>query len=441
VKSKTMLVLSLVLLVLGLISVVLVAGCGSSADETTTTAATTATTAAPAGETTTSAAGTGTTAAPATFDGEIVLGGICSLTGVGAMTGAEQKWAQEKAIADINAKGGVNVGGKKMELKLKLIDDKSDAVEASAAMEKLIKVEGLKLILGTQVSPLNMAAALIAEKYQVFFNITTTFTNWVRDKKFKWTSDLFWTPDASGEVPFLQVELMPQAERPTRWGMLTEDNQDGQAMAGGVKVMAENHKVELVAVETFSPGAKDYSSAILKFREAKVDALLCFVSPADGITFTKQMKEQGFSPKYMMGWKGFWPTEFMKALGPDSDYICHDGFWSEDLPYPGAKELGQAYRADHDGIDSVSIGLMYAAVQVMATAIERAGSTDPAAVRDQVFNGKFLGTTEGDVQYDALGCADIPPVGLQWLNQKRVVVFPANVANGKMEWFVAWDKR
>ena len=30
----------------------------------------------------------------------------------------------------------------------------------------------------------------------------------------------------------------------------------------------------------------------------------------------------------------------MKGLGPDSDYICFDGFWSETLPYPYAKELG-----------------------------------------------------------------------------------------------------
>ncbi len=60
------------------------------------------------------------------------------------MGGAEQKWAYDKAAADINAAGGVDVGGKKMELKLTYVDDKSDAVEAAAAVEKLVKVEGLK---------------------------------------------------------------------------------------------------------------------------------------------------------------------------------------------------------------------------------------------------------------------------------------------------------
>ena len=440
-KRKRILIMTVVVLVVGLLSLGLLSACGeeeaetttsAAAEETTTTAAATETTAAPSSETTVAAGG---------FEGEIVIGGLCSLTGVSAMTGAEQKWAQEKAVADINAAGGVDVGGKKMELKLTLIDDKSDATEAAAAMEKLIKVENLNLILGTQVSPLNMAAALVAEKYQAFFHMTTTYTNWVREKKFQWSSDLFFEPAAVGEVPFLMVELMPEAERPQTWGMLTEDNQDGQGLGEGVKAMAEAHNVNLAVYETFTPGAKDFSSSILKFKEANVDSIVCFVSPADGITFTKQMKEQDYSPKYMMGWKGFWPTEFMEGLGPDSDYICHDGFWSEDLPYPGAKELGEAYRADHDGIDSVSIGLMYAAVQILAQAIERAGSTEPAAVRDQVFNGKFDGTVIGDVQYDELGVSDIPPLGLQWLSQKRVIIYPEALANGTLEWFVPWEQR
>ena len=45
-----------------------------------------------------------------------------------------------------------------------------------------------------------------------------------------------------------------------------------------------------------------------------------------------------------------------------------------DLGYPGAKELGETYKAEHDGLDSVSIGLFYANVQILKEAIERAGS-------------------------------------------------------------------
>jgi hypothetical protein len=103
----------------------------------------------------------------------------------------------------------------------------------------------------------------------------------------------------------------------------------------------------------------------------------------------------------------------MQGLGPDSDYVCYDAFWSEDVGYPGAKELGRTYKAEHDGLDSVSIGLFYANVQILKEAIERAGSTEPAAVRDEVFGGLLEGTAIGDVQYDEGGVVDIPPLGLQ----------------------------
>jgi branched-chain amino acid transport system substrate-binding protein len=437
-----MLVVSLFILVLGLLALVAIAGCGSETTET--TAAPTETTAAPtettAGGTDTTAAPTDTTAGQATFDGELVVGAVITLTGGGAMGGAEQKWAYDKAVADINAAGGVDVAGKKLELKLTYVDDKSDSTEAAAAVEKLVKVEGLKIILSTQVSPINLAAGSAAEKYEAYYHSVVTWTNDCRDQKYKWVSDHFFAPWEVAEVPFKMVELQPAADRPTKWGILTEDNADGQGLGGAIKQVAENYTWMTVAsYQTYTPGAKDFSSIILKFKEADVDAVVTLVSPADGITFTKQMKEQDFSPKYMMGWKGFWPTEYSTSLGADSDYVCFDAFWSEDLPNPGAKELGEAYKADHDGLDSVSIGLFYANVQTLVMAIEKAGSTEPAAVRDEVFGGTFAGTVMGDVVYAEDGIANVIPLGLQWLGGKRVVIYPDQ--GNSMGWFKAWDQR
>ena len=167
-KSKTILVLLVVALVLGLMCAVFVSGCGG--DEATETTAD--------GQTETTAGGSDTTAAASgTFDGELVVGALGTLTGMGAMNGAEQVWAYDKAVADINAAGGVDVGGKKMELKLKWVDDKSDPTEGAAAVEKLIKVEGTKLILSTPTTPINMSAAIVAKKYQALYQSVITWTS------------------------------------------------------------------------------------------------------------------------------------------------------------------------------------------------------------------------------------------------------------------------
>jgi branched-chain amino acid transport system substrate-binding protein len=441
VRSRRLLVVDLFVLVLGLVAALALAGCGSGTEETTTTAAPVqATTTTAAVSTDTTAATTETTAAEAGFDGEIVIGAINSMTGDNAMTGAERKWAQEKAVADINAAGGINLNGKKMELKLTFVDDKTQAPEAAAAMEKLIKVDGAKIVVSTNVLNLNQAAATVAEKYQVYYHLDNCWTDVIKEQNYKWTSDMFLTPADAAEVPFNAIDLQPAADRPTRVGEIMEDNTDGQGLGQAVKAMAEKHGLTVVDIEAYTPGTKDFSSILLKMKDKKIDALFCFLSPADGITLVKQMKEQNFSPKFVFGWKGFWPTEFMKALGSDANYIGHDGFWFEGLPYPGAAELGQAFKDTHDGLDSVSVGLPYAAMQILAQAIENAGSTDPAAVRDAVFGHTFKDTVMGDITYDASGIATTSMLALAWKDGKRVVNYP-QIPDQKFEWFVPWDNR
>jgi branched-chain amino acid transport system substrate-binding protein len=377
------------------------------------------------------------------FDGgTITIGAVNTTTGAGAMGGAEQKWAYDQAVKDTNAAGGILMNGKKYKVELKYADDQSDPSQAAAAMEQLIKIDGLKLILSSQVTPINMAAATVADKYKAFYMINISWADWIEKEKYQYAADMFFTPAIAAAVPFDMIATMPKSEWPKKIGMFTEDNADGQGLAGGVEATAKAKGFNYVMTQAATPGGKDYSAAILKLKQAGVDGLMAFCSPADAVTFIKQMKEANYSPKFFFGWKGFWPTQIPQALGADSNYVGHDGFWNMDLGYPGAKELGDKYAADHNGDSSVSIGLSYAAAQVMFQAIANANSTDPTAVRDAVWGQTFTATTMGDVTFNANGIATTPGVGNEWLNEKRALIFP-KVEGGSvpLEWFVPWDQR
>lgn len=73
-----------------------------------------------------------------------------------------------------------------------------------------------------------------------------------------------------------------------------------------------------------------------------------------------------------------------------------DGFWSEDLKYPGAKELGTRYAKEFKK-HSVSIGSSYALRQTLWQAIEKAGSLDSAEIKEAVLTHEFMGTVLGTV--------------------------------------------
>lgn len=371
---------------------------------------------------------------------DLVIGALNSETGVNALTGEEQKWAQEQAVADINEAGGVTLNdGKKHKLVLKYADDKSDPTEGAAAMEKLIKVEGLEIILSSNITPVNEAAGIVAEREQVYYHINTSWTDFIASHNFKWVSDIFLTPAAAGSVAAEAISIAPEELQPAKFAVLVENNPDGQGLGDGAKAALEGKGYTVALYELFTEGTKDFSSIILKFKQEGIDGVVTLISPADGIQFVRQMKEQDWAPKFIFGWKGFWPGEFYKSLMADADYICHDAFWSETLPYPGAVELGQKFKDSHDGTDTVSAGLPYAAVQILAMAIERAGVFEAAAVRDEVFGGTFEGTVYGDCTYNEAGICDTPMLALQWKSGGRVVVYP-DVGN-TIELFVPWGER
>ncbi|MFH1647662.1 MAG: amino acid ABC transporter substrate-binding protein [Chloroflexota bacterium] len=372
---------------------------------------------------------------------EIRIGVINSMTGENAMTGVEQKWAQEQAAADINAKGGIKLGGKMLPIKLVFADDKSQPTDAAASMERLINLEKVKIILGSNTTPINEAAATVAEKYKAYFHINTSWLDFIDSMDYQWVSDMFFTAPSAAEVPYQIWDLQPAADRPKSIALLMEDNPDGQGFGGGFKAFAEQHGYKITVDEPYTPGTKDFSSTILKMKQANADAVLWLGSPPDSITLIRGIKEQQLNLKYIHGWKGFWNTEFQKALGKDSDYIIHDGFWAETLPFPGAKELGQKFKDTHGGLDSVSIGLPYASLQVLAMAIERAGSLDPAAVRDQVWGGTFKGTVNGDVTYNAEGLSFSPSLALQWWQGQRMPIWPAGLSDWQLKWMPPWNQR
>jgi len=129
------------------------------------------------------------------------------------------------------------------------------------------------------------------------------------------------------------------------------------------------------------------------------------------------------SVKYFHGFKGAWPVGFWNALGKDAQYVLADGFWSEDFPYPGSKELGRKYREKY-GKHSVFIGLFYGVSQTLFMAIEKAGTLDGAKFREAVLTHEFKGTTMGDIKYRKDGTGSCPPAAFQWWDGKLMPVYP-----------------
>ncbi len=374
---------------------------------------------------------------------EILIGSPLPMTGILAMEAAEQKWAYEEAIKDVNAKGGVFVKqyNKKLPVRLIVADGESDPGKAAAALERLVKVNKVDILLSSFTTNLVLPTSVAADKVRTYYHATTLFPELWRPQKFKWSTLYFFSVVEGAEVPFKVLTSIPAAERPKNLALLMEDTTDGRGLGGALQEASKKYNIPIAMVETMAVGAKDYAPQVLKLKSKDIDAVIMFSASQDAITFTRQLKEAGLSLKYFHGYKGTWTSDYAKALGKDAEYVIADGFWSEDFPHPGAKALGEKYFKKFDK-RSVSIGLYYALCQILWEAIEKAGTLDGQKIREAVLTTTFKGTTMGDVKYNPDGTALFDLGAFQWSNGQLKTVYPFNMSAGyKVKLAPPWDKR
>ena len=132
----------------------------------------------------------------------------------------------------------------------------------------------------------------------------------------------------------------------------------------------------------------------------------------------------------------------MDLMGKDANYIMSDGNWDETMTYPGNKKLVDDYNAAYPGMESIGIpvGSAYAAAQILANAIQRAGSLDGQKIRDAIMTTDLV-TVRGPIKFKANGTAVIRWGLRQWQNGKNVLIWPPEATKNKVILALPWDKR
>jgi branched-chain amino acid transport system substrate-binding protein len=97
----------------------------------------------------------------------IKIGASVSLTGNLARFGNMVKNGYELWADQVNAKGGIDVGGKKLPVKIIYYDDQSDNQTSAKLTEKLITEDKVQFLLGPFGSGPTFATTAIAEKYNI----------------------------------------------------------------------------------------------------------------------------------------------------------------------------------------------------------------------------------------------------------------------------------
>jgi branched-chain amino acid transport system substrate-binding protein len=365
----------------------------------------------------------------------IKIGASMSVTGTYAKPGTYQKQGYDICIDELNAKGGVL--GRKVELVI--YDDQSNPATAVRLYEKLITEDKVDAVMGPYSSAVSEAVANVTEKYKKVMVAPLAATTSIFKKGRKYIFMVI-TPAEN----YLDGLIDMAAKRGLKTvAIIHEDTLFPKASAAGTAEAAKKKGMQVVLQEAYPKGNTDFSALLVKIKAANPDVIAAGTYFDDAVAITRQMKELNVNPKMFGLTVGGDLPEFYDLLKQNAEYIYGSTQWDESLPYPGQKEFLAAYKAKFKGQEpSYHTAAGYAGCLIYADAVKKAGTLDADKVRDQLLKMEIK-TAFGDykVEPDGFQIAH-KMVMLQWQDGKRIVVWPDDLANGKMRYPTPeWGKR
>ncbi|MFZ5807927.1 MAG: branched-chain amino acid ABC transporter substrate-binding protein [Chloroflexota bacterium] len=333
----------------------------------------------------------------------IQIGLQAPLTGDFAAEGQWAKQSVEVAMELINNKGGVL--GKKIEIVV--ADDASNPKDSALAAQKLIS-QGLKEVIASYGSSVTAPAADLYDANKVVsVGYGCTAVRLTMEKQRPYFFRTAGRDDTQSEFfAKFAVEVLG-AKRIA----IMHDNQDyGKGVAEDAKKFLQPYidagKAELVYYDAITPGESDYSAVISQIKEINPDVWFFTAYYPEAALLLKQAREAGYTGLFV-GNNSVPTPEFEKIAGVD--VIKGSIHLNEPMPqfltYPASIEFMDAYKAKYNELPG-SIWAVYAgdALNALAAAITKAGSTDPDAVAQamrtmtdaQGITGPLMFTDRGD---------------------------------------------
>jgi branched-chain amino acid transport system substrate-binding protein len=333
----------------------------------------------------------------------IQIGLQAPLTGDFAAEGQWAKQSVEVAMELLNNKGGVL--GKKIEIVV--ADDASNPKDSALAAQKLIS-QGLKEVIASYGSSVTAPAADLYDANKVVsVGYGCTAVRLTMEKQRPYFFRTAGRDDTQSEFfAKFAVEVLG-AKRIA----IMHDNQDyGKGVAEDAKKFLQPYidagKAELVYYDAITPGESDYSAVISQIKEINPDVWFFTAYYPEAALLLKQAREAGYTGLFV-GNNSVPTPEFEKIAGVD--VIKGSIHLNEPMPqfltYPASVEFMDAYKAKYNELPG-SIWAVYAAdaLNALAAAITKAGSTDPDAVAQamrtmtdaQGITGPLMFTDRGD---------------------------------------------
>lgn len=329
----------------------------------------------------------------------IKVGANLEMTGGSASYGISSKNAIELAFKEINEKGGIN--GKQLELVV--ADNKSEAAEATNAMQKLVSQDNVVAVIGPNLSSSVIAASAINNSAKVL-DIAPMATNpYVTvDQASGKTKDFNYRTCFIDPFQGTVMAKFATAELGVGNAAILIDNSSDYAK-GLAQFFKENFVKEggaVTAEESYLQKDTDFKATLTKIKATNPDFLYVPGYYQEVGLIVKQARELGMNMPIAGGdgWDSAKMPEIAGAAALNNTYFS--SLYSPEDSSDINKNFVAAYEKACGQKPDVFAALSYDSALLVAEAIKNAGSTEPAKISEAMAKINGFSGVSGSVTFD-----------------------------------------
>ena len=317
---------------------------------------------------------------------------------VGAMSGPVAQWGDmefngaRQAIKDINAKGGV----KGDTLAAVEYDDACDPKQAVAVANKIVN-DGIKYVIGHLCSSSTQPASDIYEDEGILM-ITPGATNpELTQRGYQMIMRTAGLDSAQGPTA---AKYILETVKPQRIAILHDKQQYGEGLARSVQDGLKKGGANVVFFDGITAGEKDFSALLARLQKENIDFVYYGGYYPEMGQMLRQARAIGLKTQFM-GPEGVGNASLSNIAGDAGEGMLVTMPKSYDQEASN-KAIVDALKADKKDASGPYVWITYAAVQSLATGMERSGSTEPAdIIKDLKEHG--ADTVIGPLNWDEKG--------------------------------------
>lgn len=364
----------------------------------------------------------------------IKIGSIHPLTGSYAYEAQSIINAQQLAVDEINAAGGIkSMGGKKLEL---VVGDSQGSADTGASETERLIAENVTAVTGTFQSGVTLTCMQKAEQNQVPFLVTVSNNVAMFENGFEYCFRIQPNADVFAE-DFIQYISEVKTDDIKTAVLIHEDSITGTDSGDIIVENMDKTGIELLDRITYSASTSTLSTEVTKLAELQPDLLITIGYFADTSLLVKEMNERGIEFKMVCGVAngGISDSKFIEDFGDSVENFL-------DLNYrfnpnnEKTAELLASYKEKFGDEMSVHAVWGYESIYVIADALERSGSTDSEKVKtalEETSIADHVLAQAGPIEFDEKGeNMNAAGVLVQIQDGKHVVVYPEEFAESEL---------